>query len=173
MEILPADLQCTAVVFYWLVCSCTTSRSTSWEPNKNIRNTSSHNMWNFGLKQSKHVPVTFKLEPKQRIMSACCAASAAPFQLRGCSSVPRSPKCTIVSLSSALQCGHRRPVQCLCRAVRSVTSNNLINSCAGEQETQTCKSKNCWTFTLQYLLLLNTVNHLSHSWAKACILNNK
>lgn len=82
--------------------------------------------------------LTFKLEPKQRITSACCAASAAPFQLSGCSRVPRSPKCTMVSLSSALQWGHSRPVPCLCRAVRSVTSNKRINSRAGEQEAHTC-----------------------------------
>ena len=81
---------------------------------------------------------TFRLEPRQRMRSACCAASAAPVQFRGCSSVPRSPQCTIVSLSSQPQCGDFRSVPCLCSAGRSVTSNRRITSRAGEHERHTC-----------------------------------
>lgn len=80
---------------------------------------------------------TFRLEPRQRITSASLAASAAPLQLRGCSSVPRSPKCTMVSLSSPQQWLHLRPVPCLCRDVRWVTSNKRTYSLTGEQDTHT------------------------------------
>lgn len=87
---------------------------------------------------------TFRLEPKQRITSAILAASAAPFQLRGCSRVPRSPKCTMVSLSSLPQWLHLRLVPCRCSDVRSVTSNKRTYSLTGEQDVHTwrCDSKN-------------------------------
>ena len=40
---------------------------------------------------------TFRLEPRQRIMSAFSAALLAPFQLMGQAMEPRSPKWTMVS----------------------------------------------------------------------------
>lgn len=80
---------------------------------------------------------TFRLEPKQRMTSAILAASAAPFQFRGCSRVPRSPKCTMVSLSSPLQWVQLRPVPWRCSDVRSVTSNERTYSLTGEQDVHT------------------------------------
>lgn len=80
---------------------------------------------------------TFRLEPKQRITSAFLAASVAPFQLRGCSNVPRSPKCTIVSLSSPPQWMHLRSVPWRWSDVRSVTSNKRTYSLTGEQDVHT------------------------------------
>lgn len=84
---------------------------------------------------------TFRLEPRQRITSAILAASAAPFQLRGCSRVPRSPKCTMVSLSSAPQVLHVRPVPWRCSDVLSVTSNRRTYSLTGEQDVHTCRRR--------------------------------
>lgn len=84
---------------------------------------------------------TFRLEPKQSITSAILAASVAPLQLRGCSRVPRSPKCTMVSLSSAPQWLHFRPVPWRCSDVRSVTSNKRTYSLTGEQDVHTYRQK--------------------------------
>lgn len=81
--------------------------------------------------------VTFKLEPRQRITSALLAASVAASQFRGCVSVPFSPKWTIVSLNCAPHLWHILPVWCLCRAVRSVTSNTRTYSLLGVHEVQT------------------------------------
>lgn len=80
---------------------------------------------------------TFKLEPKHRIVSALLAAWVAASQFRGCPSVPRSPKCTMVSLSWPPHLWQVRPVWCRCRAVRSVTSNTRTYSLLGVQAVQT------------------------------------
>lgn len=95
---------------------------------------------------------TFKLEPRQRIMSAIPAASAAPFQLRGFSRVPRSPKCTMVSLSSPPQMVHLRPVPWRCSDVRSVTSNSRTYSLIGAQEVHTCRNRETTVVLLSPLL---------------------
>ncbi|TNN66889.1 hypothetical protein EYF80_022958 [Liparis tanakae] len=58
-------------------------------------------------------------------------------QLSGCSRVPRSPKCTMVSLSSPRQWLHLRPVPWRCSDVRSVTSNKRTHSLTGEQDVHT------------------------------------
>lgn len=94
--------------------------------------------WTFFFHPMSRKP-TFRLEPKQRITSAALAASAAPFQLSGCSRVPRSPKCTMVSLSSPPQWLHVRPVPWRCSDVLSVTSNNRTYSLSGEQDVHTWK----------------------------------
>lgn len=95
---------------------------------------------------------TFRLEPRQRITSAIPAASAAPFQLRGFSRVPRSPKCTMVSLSSPPQMLHLRPVPWRCSDVRSVTSNSRTYSLIGAQEVHTCRNRETTVVLLSPLL---------------------
>ena len=45
-----------------------------------------------GRKNLYYFNVTFRLEPRQRIMSAFSAARLAPFQLMGQAMEPRSPK---------------------------------------------------------------------------------
>ncbi len=47
--------------------------------------------------------LTLRLDPRASTVSALSTVSAASFQLCGDSSVPFSPKCTMVSLSSSLQ----------------------------------------------------------------------
>lgn len=96
------------------------------------------NYTRYNIRLPKH---TFRLEPMQSMTSAILAASAAPFQLRGCSRVPRSPKCTMVSLSSPPQWLHVRLVPCLCSDVRSVTSNKRTYSLTGEQDVHTWRGR--------------------------------
>lgn len=103
-----------------------------------------YSVLNLGNEQNE----TFRLEPRQRITSAILAASAAPFQLRGCSRVPRSPKCTMVSLSSLPHVLHLRPVPWRCSDVLSVTSNRRTYSLTGEQEVHTCRNKESTIFLI-------------------------
>lgn len=81
--------------------------------------------------------LTFKLVPRQRIISQLLAALAASFHLYGDFRPPFSPKWTMVSLRGFPQLWHERSVLCRLTPVFSVTSNSRTYSACGLQWLQT------------------------------------